>query len=247
MKYIRITLRSCVLVIMLLCILSLKAIAASTAEPYLTERDYADFSVLFQPPGEDDPLFLNDLAWHYRARELWGTPRAEEARLDCPWDIGVAKRFEEAFGQVISLETTPELYVLLERTAMDVSIALRPIKQRVHRVRPYVYFGENTLIPDDEDALRLNGSYPSGHSCVGFAFALILAEIAPEHQVEILMKGLDYGKSRVIANYHWASDVEAARLIAAMIVARLHNCGDFRNQLDRARHEHRAMATSSSP
>ena len=188
---------------------------------------------MFAPPGSNDPLFFYDLCHHAHARSIWETQRAEEARLDSPWEIGVAERFEKAFGQEISLETTSELYELLQRVAIDVSISLRSIKKAYLRVRPYVYFGEGTLIPDDEDALRGNGSFPSGHSAVGFAFALILAEVAPEHQTEIF--------KRVIANYHWRSDVEAARIIASMVVARLHACDAFREQMERARSEYRSM------
>lgn len=232
---------TCVLMLTLAC----TTLWAATAEPFLTEKDYADVTIMFTPPGTEDPLFFNDLCQHARARELWGTPRAEEARLDCPWDIGVAKRFEKVYGQEISLESTPQLYSLLERTAMDVSIALRPIKQKHQRLRPYVYFDEHTLIPEDEQVLRDNGSFPSGHSAVGFAFALILSELAPEHQTEIIQRGIEFGQSRVIANYHWQSDVDAARVIAAMIVTRLHACGAFREQLDRARMERYATGLTS--
>lgn len=216
------------------------SLSASTAEPFLTVADYADFASMFCPPDTDDPLFFRDLCQHARARELWGSPRAELAQQDCPWDIGIAKRFEEAYGQTITLELTPELYVLLERTAQDASLSLRAIKQEYHRLRPYVFFGEPTLIPADEDDLRDNGSYPSGHSVAGFTFALILAELAPEHQNELFQRGLDYGQSRVIANYHWQSDIEAGRVIASMLVARLHGCDAFREQLERARQERQA-------
>lgn len=54
---------------------------ASDAEPFLTEQDYADFPLVFTPPGTDDPLFFNDLCQHARAREIWGGPRGEVARL----------------------------------------------------------------------------------------------------------------------------------------------------------------------
>ena len=225
-----------VMVMALLC----ASMSANTAEPFLTEADYADFASMFCPPATDDPLFFRDLCQHAHALELWGSPRAEVAQQDYPWDIGIAKRFEEAYGQTISLEATPQLYVLLERTALDASLSLRAIKQNYHRLRPYVFFGESTLIPADEEDLRLNGSYPSGHSVAGFTFALILAELAPERQNELFQRGLDFGQSRVIANYHWQSDIEVGRVIASMVVARLHACDAFREQLDRARQERRA-------
>ena len=52
--------------------------------------------------------------------------------------------------------------------------------------------------PEIEAGLRNDGSYPSGHTSVGWAWALILSEIAPERQNQILSHGLAYGQSRSV-------------------------------------------------
>ena len=45
------------------------------------------------------------------------------------------------------------------------------------------------------------------------------------------------GQSRVICGYHWQSDVDAARLISAAVVARLHAEPAFQEQLAKAKKE----------
>lgn len=53
-----------------------------------------------------------------------------------------------------------------------------------------------TLYPADEPALRKNGSYPSGHTLLGWSSALLLTEINPDRADTILARGLMYGESR---------------------------------------------------
>ena len=106
------------------------------------------------------------------------------------------------------------------------------------RPRPYMVFNEPTLVPEDEEDLRRNGSYPSGHTILGWSSALVLVEINPEAQNEILKEGYEYGQSRVIAGYHWQSDVDAARLVAAAAFARLHTSPAYMAQLEKAKKEY---------
>ena len=90
------------------------------------------------------------------------------------------------------------------------------------RTRPYVYYGEPTIYPQDEEELRNNGSYPSGHTIEGWSAALLLTELNPDRADTILARGYIYGESRVIAGYHWQSDVDAGRLAASAAIARQH-------------------------
>ena len=79
-----------------------------------------------------------------------------------------------------------------------------------------------TCNPEQQQELSTNGSYPSGHTAIGWATALVLAEINVDRQNEILKRGYEMGQSRVICGYHFQSDVDAARLVASAVVARLH-------------------------
>jgi len=68
--------------------------------------------------------------------------------------------------------------------------------------------GAPVCTPEDEEVLRKDGFYPSGHTALGWAWALILTEIAPDRADAILARGRAFGVSRNICNVHWHSDVE---------------------------------------
>lgn len=89
-------------------------------------------------------------------------------------------------------------------------------------------------------------SYPSGHSSIGWAWALALAEIVPERADAILARGYDFGASRAICRAHWKSDVEAGRLVGAATVSRLHADPVFLAQLGEARKEIAAARAASA-
>ena len=112
--------------------------------------------------------------------------------------------------------------MLLRRSATDAGLAMNAAKDDYKRPRPFMEFNETSCTPADEPALRRNGSYPSGHTGIDWAWALILAELAPDRIDPILSRGYTYGQSRVVCGVHWQSDVDAGRLVAAGVVARLH-------------------------
>ena len=84
----------------------------------------------------------------------------------------------------------------------------------------------------------LTGSYPSGHSTRGWGVALLLSEINPERAETILKRGMEYGQSRVICGYHWQTDVDAGRLLASALMARLHTNPEFLIHLEKAKAEY---------
>jgi acid phosphatase (class A) len=148
-----------------------------------------------------------------------------------------AGAFSCALKAPITEQDTPHLYMLLRRTLTDAGLSTYPAKDHYNRVRPFVVNKEPTCTPDDEKFLKTNGSYPSGHAALGWAWALILSEIAPDQTDAILARGLAFGKSRVICNVHWESDVIEGRVMGAGTVACLHADSTFRADLEAAKAE----------
>ena len=193
------------------------------------------------PPDTIGAAFSYDIM-----RYMWGKTmrndkeRAAIAVRDAEYGIDcIIREFSEPFGMQISKEETPEIYkVLREGTATCDSICTIP-KRYYMRKRPFMRFQESTLTPDDEASLRKNGSYPSGHTLLGWSSALLLSEINPDRADTILARGLMYGDSRLIVGAHWQSDVDAARLAAAAAYARLHTSERFLEQMRWARLEFR--------
>lgn len=105
------------------------------------------------------------------------------------------------------------------------------------RIRPFVFFDKSTCNPAAEEELRVNGSYPSGHTTEGWAVALLLAEINPAKQQQILKKGYEYGQSRIICGAHWHSDVQAGYLLGSVVFSALNANDDFRALINQAKKE----------
>ena len=91
--------------------------------------------------------------------------------------------------------------------------------------------------PDDRTLLETDGSYPSGHSAIGWGWALILSQLAPERAEVILSRGRDYARSRMVCNVHWMSDTEAGMAVGAAAFAQLQNNALFQGTMTAARSE----------
>lgn len=207
---------------------------------FLQESQAPDsLALLPAPPAIDSIDFLNDKAQYEAGKMLRNTPRGKQAWQDAHVSgDGVPQAFSAAFGTTIDKEKTPEIFRLVMKMREDAGdLATRGAKQHYMRIRPFAFYNEPTCRSDEESTLSKNGSYPSGHTTIGWATALVLAEINPARQGDILKRGYEMGQSRVICGYHWQSDVTAARLVASAVVARLHADPAFASQLEKAKAE----------
>lgn len=194
-------------------------------------------AILPPPPAYDSLEFLLDQARYQEGVQLRKGPRGEMAVLDAI-SPKVNESLSKPFGIDINAENTPETYKLITNLRGELGdMACRAAKRKYFRTRPYVLYNAPTCYPKDEERLRDNGSYPSGHSARGWAVALILSEINPANKEAILKRGYDMGQSRVICGYHWQSDVTAGRLAGAAAVAHLHANPAFMEQLNKAKAE----------
>ena len=199
----------------------------------------SSLELLPTPPQPGSIQFLYDEAQYQWGKMQRNTPRGDQAVADaCVGGNGVPNAFSEAFGIKISKETTPEIYKLVLNMREDAGdLATRAAKEHYMRVRPFAFYEKTTCNPEQQQELSTNGSYPSGHTAIGWATALVLAEINIDRQNEILERGYQMGQSRVICGYHWQSDVDAARVVSAAVVARLHADPAFQAQLEKAKKE----------
>ena len=210
------------------------------ADSFLTLEQTPDsLAYIPKPPAFDSVDFLRDKAASDQARTLQGTPRWQQAIQDADLsDANIGKPFSEALGIEISATNTPITYDLLKKLRTDSgNFATKAAKEHYMRMRPFVFFNTHSCTPNDEASLSKNGSYPSGHTTIGWSTALVLAELRPERQNEILKRGYEFGQSRVICGVHWQSDVDAGRMTGAAEVARLHADANFMKTLKEARLE----------
>ena len=202
--------------------------------------------ILPRAPLPNDAVFAYDYSQYLWGKTQRKTLRGEQAFQDAILDVDhILANFSPCMGMVLSRRTTPEMAHLLMGILGSEDGATDDAKKHYKRIRPFELFEEASLTPDDEQYLRGNGSYPSGHTCFGWAVALVLTEINPARQNEILRYGLEFGQSRVICGVHFQSDVDAGRVMGAALVARLHADPDFMAALDKAKKEFARLSKSS--
>lgn len=214
---------------------------STNPDVYFLEIDQVPNSLQLLP-GPPDPAsvaFLYDQARYNWGKMQRNTPRGEQAFQDAR--IGgqhLPDAFSEAFGININPQDTPEIYKLIVGMREDAGdLATRAAKDYYNSQRPFSFYGEMTCNPEQQEELSTNGSYPSGHTSIGWATALVLSEINPDRINDILQRGYQMGESRVICGYHFQSDVDAGRITGAGVVARLHADPGFNAQLEKAKKE----------
>ena len=189
-------------------------------------------ALLPPPPAAGSAALEADQAAYRATRSLLATSRgalaASDARLEFP---AAAEVFACSAALDITMEATPHLYTLLRRTLVDAGLATYGAKEHYKRTRPFVVSKEGTCSPQDEPRLVKDGSYPSGHSALGWGWALLLTELMPERADALLARGYAFGQSRVVCGVHWQSDVEAGRVMGAAAVAGLHTDPVFQAQM----------------
>ena len=234
--------------LMIMAVMTMATVCAqaqSDAEAYFTTQEMPDMLKWCPaPPDTVGAHFAYDIMQYMWGKQMrLDKERAAIAIRDAEYGLDcIIREFSEPFGMQISKEETPEIYkVLRDGTATCDSICRFPKKYYMRR-RPFMRMHEPTLYPKDEPGLRKNGSYPSGHTILGWSSALLLSEINPDRADTILARGYMYGESRVIVGAHWQSDVDAGRLAASAAYARLHTSERFLEQMCLARLEYRCKA-----
>ena len=207
---------------------------------YFTREEMTDLvACLPAPPDTTDSAFSQDIL-----RYMWGKAqrrdpeRAAQVCRDAIWNLDtLAVIFSEPFGLEISREATPAIYKVF--TSGVATIGLIGVGPKAHflRVRPFVYFQEPMLTRFEEESLRGEGSYPSGHTLRGWSAALILAEINPGAAEASFARGWRYGENRVIAGAHWQSDVTVSRPASSIGYVKLQTSPAFRRDMEAAKAE----------
>jgi acid phosphatase (class A) len=188
---------------------------------YLGQANLPDSVALLPLPAAPGSRALRrDERAAKRALALRGTARWALATSDSNLGGG-ASAFICAAGFAIGPAETPKLEALLRRAAPDLGLAGYGAKRKYMRARPFMGNGQQTCTPDMETVLRKDGSYPSGHSAIGYGWGMILGDLIPQHRGRLIARGAAFGDSRRICNVHYLSDVEAGQRIARTVVAKL--------------------------
>ncbi|TCS18302.1 phosphatase PAP2 family protein [Caulobacter sp. BK020] len=224
---------------------------ASWAKPppgYLTTGINLDGALIVgPPPTPDSPRGKADRATFETTRKLAGTPAWNTAIADADLSgVHGFRSFSCAAGVTIGPDATPTLARLLLRMTDDAATLYQPAKAAFQRPRPPVGNTRPICVPR-EKWIETDGSYPSGHGLIGWSWALVISEVAPEHASAVLARGRDFGDSRVVCGVHYPSDIEAGRYLGSALVSRLHQDPAFMADLAKARAEVAASRANGAP
>lgn len=218
---------------------------------YFTKAELPDMTKILPPyPAFESARFVADQSQH-----LWGKlmrqdeSRAAQAQNDAVYSMQTAiDAYSPLFGLEITKEETPEIYSILKDVCASCDSIYSDAKAAFNRQRPYAYYDEGTLIPEKEEKHRYEGSYPSGHTVFFWASALLLSDINQTNEAmeALLTRGYEFGQSRVIAGYHWQSDVDAGRMAGSVLYQLIRNHERFIGQLARARAEFKEKTSGST-
>ncbi len=216
---------------------------------YLNKADRLDTLALLPPPpapgstAQDLDEELNQQHLNNTTDERW-QQAALDARMRLPEASGA---FDCATGVALSQGEAPLTAAILRRVSIETAMTVVAPKKTYQRKRPFMVNNEGICTPDAIGHLQRDGSYPSGHAAIGWAWALVLAELIPNKADDILQRGREFGISRAVCNVHWPSDVERGQLAASALVARLHGNSAFRADTAAAREELAALTEATGP
>lgn len=242
------------IVVAFLTAMGIGGFAAAQLGPrgYLSPGAFDILAVLPPAPATGDARDAADRAIFRATRTLVGTPRYDLAIND----VKLTQRdmfgdFGCALGVALTPELAPKTAALLSKVTFDTARSSSIAKDFYKRKRPYLVDKGEFCQPADE--LKTSYDYPSGHTTLGWAWATILAELAPDRATPIMARGRAYGESRIVCGVHNASAVEAGRVTAAATLAAIDGDPAFlgdraaaRAEIERLRHDPAAPRPSAS-
>ncbi len=233
-------------VIFIMLLFGAVSVHAQRIEPYIPEDEMPDVvRIVPAPPVDPSPDFDHDIL-----RYMWGKQQRKDpdrlamAVRDAVWSLDTTLVIlGEPFGLEISREKTPAIYEVLTRGVTTIEVIRFKPKAHYFRIRPFAYFQEPSIFPQDDEWLSGEGSYPSGHTIRAWACALLMAQINPLKAEAVFHRAWLSGESRVISGCHWQSDVDASRPVAGIGYSRLQTSPEFQQDMARAQEEFRRLSS----
>jgi len=139
--------------------------------------------------------------WHQRTRTA---PEVQRALSEVKLGLGA---YASAMGMPLEAGRYPKTVALIDKVGKDIKAVTDGLK--VHFMRPRPYQADPRVQPAIER--EVSPSYPSGHATRGLAYAMVLADLAPDRREALLAQGRLVGVDRVIGGVHYPSDIEAGQ------------------------------------
>jgi acid phosphatase (class A) len=187
-------------------------------------------------PRDGDARDAADRRIFRETRALQGTARwrlaADDAELG---STAMLRHFSCSLDIELTPQQAPRMLLLLQKATRDGAQAMLTAKELYQRQRPYRVNEGEICRPREE--LGDSFDYPSGHATAGWTWGMVLAQVAPDRALPVLIRGRAIGDSRVICGVHNASAVEASRLLTSATLAGSMGTAEYQADLMAARAE----------
>jgi membrane-associated phospholipid phosphatase len=123
-------------------------------------------------------------------------------------------------GKITHNETARETGVLSLEAIADSSLVTEILKLATNRERPYVGTGQGRFWPDGTNSYTTNGSFPSEHATIIWAFSHVVADETPGHpwlHLGLYTLAAGVSAARVTSRNHFPSDVVVGSAIGYLV------------------------------
>lgn len=218
---------------------------------FLSPGEFDVTKVLEPAPRRGEPRYTADRKIFRATRALEGTPRWQLAAADVDTSpTAMMRNFSCAAGVELTPERAPKLAALVKRAALDTVGQLTIAKETFARGRPFTI--DRGAICQPVEALidrrhnRMSYDYPSGHTTLGWTWALVLGAALPDRAQHILARGRAYGESRYVCGAHNKSAVEAGFFAASATMTIVATKPDYQAALREVRSELATLRQASA-
>ncbi len=141
-------------------------------------------------------------------------------------------------GKITRNENARETGVLSLEAIADASVVTEVLKLATNRERPYTGMGLGRFWPDGSTIYTMNGSFPSEHATIIWAFSHVVVDETPGHRwlhLALYAAATGVSVARVTSRNHFPSDVVVGSAIGYLVggyVYRRHSVFDDNNNFN---------------
>lgn len=208
--------------------------AADEAKPFITSQELDLTKYLPAPPADDSAQTKAELK-ELLEIQATRTPEQEKAAVaDAEENVW---RFADVMGPDFTAAKLPKTAALFDRVIATEDVVDDHAKKAFNRPRPYMLDEQiHPLLKKSK-----SGSWPSGHSTVGYLMAIVLGDLVPEKRNALFARASVYAENRLVAGFHYRSDTVMSRTGAALIAQKMAEQPDFQAEFDAAKTELRTQ------
>jgi len=120
----------------------------------------------------------------------------------------------------------PKTKLLFDKVKYNAGYEAKVFKNYFKTKRPYQVDPDIHACVEPKPS-NLDRSYPSGHTTMGYAMGVVLANLVPEKAKEIMERSRLYGENRINCGAHFPSDVSGGQVLGTLVAKELFKNNEF--------------------